>query len=52
VYASICLSLDFSMRFLQRDVRDRKYADSVSPKLSHWLIGVFLQYNRIRPFIF
>jgi hypothetical protein len=29
-----------------------KYVDSVSSKLPHWVMGVFSQYNRIRPFIF
>jgi hypothetical protein len=35
VHISICLSLDFPIGFLQRNVRDMKYADSVSAKLSH-----------------
>jgi hypothetical protein len=41
VHTSICLSLDFShMVFIKRCCR-HKYADSVSPKLSLWVIGVF-----------
>jgi hypothetical protein len=34
--------LIFSMKFLQRDVREIKYVDCVYPKLSHWVVGVFL----------
>jgi hypothetical protein len=50
---SIYLSLDFfSTMFLQRDARDIKYADSVSPKLSYLIIGVFSQHNMIMPYIF
>jgi hypothetical protein len=29
-----------------------KYIVSIFPKLSHWVVGVFLQHNRIAPFIF
>jgi hypothetical protein len=41
VHINICLSLDFHTGFLQREVRDMKYDDSVSAKLSHWVIGFF-----------
>jgi hypothetical protein len=33
--------LILSIGFLQSDVRDMKYADSISSKLSHGVIGVF-----------
>jgi hypothetical protein len=41
--------LIFPIRFLQKDIIDIKYVNSVTPKLSHWIIGVF---HRIRSFIF
>jgi hypothetical protein len=28
----------FSIGFLQRDIRDIKHVDSVSPKLFHWIV--------------
>jgi hypothetical protein len=34
--------LIFSRGVLQRDIRDMKYADIISSKLSHFVIGVFL----------
>jgi hypothetical protein len=39
--SSICLFLDFSHRVFTKRHWRHKYANSVSPKLSHWAIGVF-----------
>jgi hypothetical protein len=49
VHTSICLSLDFSTWFLQRDVRDIEYVDSVSLKLSHCVIRVFYSTTDLHP---
>jgi hypothetical protein len=48
VYAYLFI---FPTGFLQRDVRDIKYAGSVSPKLSYWVIGVFYNITELH-FIF
>jgi hypothetical protein len=42
----------FSIGFLQRDVRDIKYADSVSPKLSPWVRRVFHSITILHPSFF
>jgi hypothetical protein len=52
VHTRICLSLDFSYQVFTKRCWRHEYADSVSPKLSQWVIGVFLQHNRISSFIF
>jgi hypothetical protein len=41
--------LIFPTGFLQRDVRDMKYANSVSPRLSHWVIGFFHNIIELHP---
>jgi hypothetical protein len=43
------ISLFFSIYFLQKDIRDIKYDDSVSPKLSYWVIGVFHNITELDP---
>jgi hypothetical protein len=40
------------MRFLQRDFRDIRYADSVSPKLSYYVIRVFHGITKLDPLFF
>jgi hypothetical protein len=44
--------LIFLMRFLQRDIRDIRYADSVSPKLSYYVIRVFHGITKLDPLFF
>jgi hypothetical protein len=38
--------------FYKRDVKHVIYAKSVSPNLSHWVIGVFHSISRMETFIF
>jgi hypothetical protein len=53
VHTIICLSLDFSHKgFYKRDVKDMIYDESVSPILSHCIIGVFHSISRMETFIF
>jgi hypothetical protein len=52
VHISICLSLDFSHRVFTKRCWRHKYADSVSPKLSHWVIGVFHSITGSHPSFF
>jgi hypothetical protein len=52
VHTSLCQSLNFSMMFFQRDVRNIGYVDSVSPKLSHWIIRVFHIIAELKPSFF
>jgi hypothetical protein len=52
MHTSICLSLDFfDMVFIKRRWRHR-YVDSISPKLSHWVIGVFHNITGFHPSVF
>jgi hypothetical protein len=44
--------LIFPIRFLQKDIIDIKYVDSVTPKLSHWIIGVFHSITELDPSFF
>jgi hypothetical protein len=44
--------LIFLIRFLQKDIIDIKYVDSVTPKLSHWIIGVFHSITELDPSFF
>jgi hypothetical protein len=52
VHIRICLSLNFPMGFLQRDIREIEYAGSVSPNLSHCIVGVFHGITRLEPSFF
>jgi hypothetical protein len=52
MHTCICLSLDFFHRVFTKRRWRHKYVDSVSPKLSHWVIGVFHGNNSIMSFIF
>jgi hypothetical protein len=48
-----CLSLDFSHKgFYKRDKEDIYYDDSISPNLSHGIIGVFLSIQDQSPSVF
>jgi hypothetical protein len=49
VHTSICLSLDFFHRVFTKRRWRHGYADSVSPKLSHWVIGVFHNITKLHP---
>jgi hypothetical protein len=40
--------LIFLIGFLQRDIGDMKYIDSIPPKLSHWVIGVFHSITKLK----
>jgi hypothetical protein len=40
------------MGFLQRDIREIEYAGSVSPNLSHCIVGVFHGITRLEPSFF
>jgi hypothetical protein len=52
VHTGISLSLDFSHGvFTNRRLR-HEYADSVSPKLPHWVIGVFHRITRLHLLFF
>jgi hypothetical protein len=52
VHTSICLSLDFSHWVFTKRRWRHKYASSGSPKLSHWVIGVFHTITASHPSFF
>jgi hypothetical protein len=52
VHIDIYLSLDFPHRILQRDIRDMKFTDSISSKLSHWVIVAFHSIKSLDPLFF